>query len=85
MIEIEKYPCVDNNESKAREEYWRTHFNANLNSIRCNQGLSYKEQCKKYRTDNIEHIKAYNQNNADRRKAYQKQYRERKSENRKLI
>jgi len=78
MIEIEKYPCADKNESKAREEYWRTRFNANLNSIRCNQGLSHKEQCKIYRTDNIEHIKTYNQKNADRRKAYQKQYQETK-------
>jgi predicted GIY-YIG superfamily endonuclease len=32
MIEIEKYPCNDSNESAARERYWKEHFNANMNS-----------------------------------------------------
>ena len=34
MIEIEKFPCNDGNEGRAREEYWRCHFNSQLNSIR---------------------------------------------------
>ena len=35
MIEIEKYPeCNDSNEARVREEYWRCHFNAQLNSKR---------------------------------------------------
>ena len=33
MIEIEKYPCNDGNEARAREEYWKCYFNAQLNSI----------------------------------------------------
>jgi hypothetical protein len=33
MIEIEKYPCNDKREAEAREEYWRCHYNAQLNSI----------------------------------------------------
>jgi len=35
MIEIEKYPCNDRREAEAKEEYWRTHFNAVLNSKAC--------------------------------------------------
>jgi hypothetical protein len=32
MIEIEKYPCNDNNECLARERYWKEFFNANMNT-----------------------------------------------------
>lgn len=32
MVEVEKYPCNDGNEARAREEYWRQFFNAQLNS-----------------------------------------------------
>ena len=34
MVEVEKYNCNDGNEARAREEYWRSHFNAKLNAIR---------------------------------------------------
>ena len=34
MIEVEKHNCNDGNEARAREEYWRCHFNAQLNTIR---------------------------------------------------
>ena len=34
MIEIEKFPCNDGNEARAREEYWKCHFNSQLNAIR---------------------------------------------------
>ena len=34
MIEIEKYPCNDNNEARAREEYWRCNLNSKLNSFK---------------------------------------------------
>lgn len=33
MIEIEKYPCNDANEAKARERYWYEELKANLNEI----------------------------------------------------
>jgi hypothetical protein len=33
MIEIEKYPCHDKNEARARERYWYELLNANLNMI----------------------------------------------------
>ena len=32
MIEVEKFPCNDGNEARAREEYWRCLFNSNLNT-----------------------------------------------------
>lgn len=49
MVEIEKYPCNDGNETRTREEYWRSHFNAQLNTNRA------------YRTDDQdkEHRKVY--------------------------
>ena len=31
MIEIEKYPCNDNNEAKSRERYWYEELSAKLN------------------------------------------------------
>jgi predicted GIY-YIG superfamily endonuclease len=34
MIEIEKHNCKDGNEARAREEYWRCHFNSQLNTKR---------------------------------------------------
>ena len=32
MIEIEKYPCNDGHEARARERYWCEQLNANLNT-----------------------------------------------------
>ena len=32
MVEIEKFPCNDSNEARIREEYWRSYFNAQLNT-----------------------------------------------------
>ena len=34
MIEIEKYPCTDGNEARARERYYFDLLNANLNKMR---------------------------------------------------
>jgi len=34
MIEIEKYPCIDGNEAKARERYWYEELKPTMNSIR---------------------------------------------------
>jgi hypothetical protein len=68
MIEVEKYPCNDNNEARARERYWFESLNANLNSfypIRnhteyYNDNIDkLKEQRKKYDEENKEKIKVY--------------------------
>ena len=72
MIEIEKFQCNDKREAEAREEYWKCHFNAKLNSIRA------------YRTDveRLEYGKEYYEQNKD--KIYKK-YRERYEQNKDKI
>ena len=68
MIEIEKFPCNDGNEARAREEYWRCHFNSQLNSIRAYRtDDEYKKYQKKYQ-------KTYRETHKDKYLAYQKQY-----------
>ena len=44
MIEVEKFPCNDKREAEAREEYWRCHFNAQLNTIRAYTTVEQKKQ-----------------------------------------
>ena len=43
MIEVEKYPCTDNREAEAREEHWRIHFNAVLNTNKCFRTVDEKK------------------------------------------
>ena len=78
MIEIEKYPCQDKNESSARERYWKEHFNATLNV--CVPARTQKE----YYADNADKIKQvhkqYYVDNADKIKQVHKQYREENKE-----
>ena len=74
MIEVEKYPCNDGNEARAREEYWRCYFNANLNSIKAFiTEEQKKEQIKEYKKEHKEQIKEY-------RKEYYEQHKEQKKE-----
>jgi len=55
MIEIEKYPCKDANEARARERYWYEELKAKLNSIR---PISSKEEQKElYKITNKEYVK----------------------------
>ena len=75
MIEIEKYPCNDKREAEAKEEYWKTHFNAVLNSRACISLIDdKKEYWKKYSEDNKEKIKEkdkkYRGNNKEKIKEY---------------
>ena len=68
MIEIEKYPCTDGNEARARERYYFDLLNANLNKMRPLRTEDERKQYdKEYRQK--ENIKEYN-------KRYCKQYRE---------
>ena len=53
MIEVEKFPCNDGNEARAREEYWRCHFNSQLNIRRA---YITEEQKKQYYLDNKDNI-----------------------------
>jgi hypothetical protein len=58
MIEIEKYPCNDGNEARAREEYWRCYFNANLNSQKAlrtkDEQILYQKEYDKQRWKNMD-------------------------------
>jgi hypothetical protein len=72
MIEIEKFPCKDHNESLARERYWLEHFNANMNIVKpC-------RTTKEYNKDNKEKIseqqRFYYTNNEDKIKEKHKKY-----------
>ena len=67
MIEIEKYPCLDSNESHARERYWYEKLDAKLNmQVPNRQDDEYnqfyketsKERSKEYRSLNKERISA---------------------------
>lgn len=75
MIEVEKYPCNDGNEARAREEYWRAFFNANLNSIKA---FITEEQRKEYYEQHNEQIKEYmkeyKEQNKDKIKEQNKKY-----------
>ncbi len=54
MLEIEKYPCNDNNEARLRERYWYEELNAQLNMK--NPNRSQKECDALYYRNNVEQI-----------------------------
>ena len=75
MIEIEKFPCKDSLEARARERYWCEQLNATLNSnkpyITDNEIKEYnKEYIRNYYQNNKEYLTEYNnkyyQNNKDK-------------------
>ena len=68
MIEIEKHNCNDGNEARAREEYWRCHFNSRLNMIR-----SYRTD-EERKEQNKDRCKKLYEANKENRLEYQKQY-----------
>ena len=68
MIEIEKFACNDGNEARAREEYWRCHFNAQLNTKR-----SYITEVERIERDKEKRLE-YNERNKEKRLEYQKEY-----------
>jgi len=79
MIEVEKFPCNDGNEAKAREEYWRCHFNSQLNTKRAYiTDVERSERDKLYRGDNKDKIseqkKQYYETNKQKKLEYQKAY-----------
>ena len=76
MIEIEKYPCNDNNEARARERHWYEQFEK---SITLNTYCPFqseeerKEVMKNYMKNNN---KKYTENNKETKREYDKIYRE---------
>jgi len=75
MIEVEKYPCTDNREAEAREEHWRIHFNAVLNTKKCFLTVDEKkEYTTQYRLNNIDKSRQYYLDNRDKLIEYQRNY-----------
>lgn len=67
MIEIEKYPCSDGNEARARERHWFETLQATLNSSIPNRSQ-------------LEWNQKYNEDHRDEVKDYHKQYHEKNKE-----
>jgi hypothetical protein len=64
MLPIELYPCSCKIEAEIREEYWRSHYNSQLNMKKAHQTKEEEEEYnknyhKKYREDNKEEIQQY--------------------------
>ena len=79
MIEVEKFPCNDKREAEAREEYWRCHFNSQLNIRRAYitnvEKIDYKKQFYLDNKDNIlKQKKQYYEANKQKKLEYMKQY-----------
>jgi len=74
MVEVEKYPCNDSNEARARERHWYEILNANMNS--CVPGRSNKDSVKAYKDANKEKIKQYREDNKEKIKQYKKDNKE---------
>ena len=68
MVEIEKYPCTDGNEARARERYWFEILQPSLNRYR----PSITKEEKKER--NARTNKAYYERNKERILALNKEY-----------
>jgi vacuolar-type H+-ATPase subunit I/STV1 len=74
MIEIEKYPCKDGDEARARERHWYEELNASLNTF-C--PLRTEEERIKY---NIENCRRYNETHKEEHAEYSREYREKHQE-----
>ena len=75
MIEVEKFPCNDKREAEAREEYWRCHFNSQLNTKRAYITNEERlEKMKQYNEKNKDKIKEYYDNNKGKISERQKEY-----------
>ena len=70
MIEVEKFPCNDGNEARAREEYWRCHYNSQLNSIRAYRTEEQRKEIDKERKREYREHDEYR----EYQKEYQKKY-----------
>jgi hypothetical protein len=88
MIEIEKYPCNDNNEARARERYWYEELKATLNGISPLAVWKEKDYNKKYYLENREKIleekKKYRIKNKEKIIEQMKEYRQKLSSIKKL-
>lgn len=88
MIEIEKYPCKDGNECRARERYWFEFHKATLNN-NIPYVSSRKESDRIYHQKNKEKRNAYNREynkiHKEKYKAYQEKYRLKRLEKKSIV
>jgi hypothetical protein len=72
MIEVEKYPCIDDNEARAKEREWFEILNSNLNTQHPNRSRQ------EYRADNRDNIliqkKQYREEHKEELAIQQRQY-----------
>jgi hypothetical protein len=69
MIELEKYPCIDNNECKKKEDQIMREMKASMNSVRPYTTLEEKKENKKeYYNDNKDRIKRNNKTRYEKNK-----------------
>ena len=79
MIEIEKYPCADSNEARARERYWYEILNANLNTV-CpflneeEKKINARASAKKHYEENKDKNQKYYEENRDKNLKIRKEY-----------
>ena len=74
MIEIEKYPCKDENEARARERFWYEELQATLNSQCPILNVGERKQYEKnYYEKNKDQIKGYEKDYYVRNKDYLQQ------------
>ena len=92
IIEIEKYPCNDNNEATSREQYWISYFKTTLTTKKAyipdeerenyyNYNKDRLLEQKKYyhikhRENILEYKKIYNENNKEDRKIYYEEHKD---------
>ena len=89
MIEIEKYPCTDGNEARARERYYYDLLNANLNKQKplitkeerkqYDKEYKQKEECKEY---NKLYFKQYKEEHINELKKYREENKDKNQERR---
>jgi hypothetical protein len=72
MLEIEKYPCNDGNEARARENYWYNELKSKLNS--CFPSRTQKQYQQDNRDKYLEYQKQYKQDNREKILEWKKQY-----------
>ena len=70
MIEVEKFSCNDKREAEAREEYWRCHFNSQLNTMRAYVTDEQRKELDKERKREYREHDEYR----EYQKEYQKKY-----------
>ena len=79
MIEIEKYPCKDGNEARAKERFWYEELKATLNSIK---PLETKEEAIiRHQEHNKKWIEEHKEERTEYEQKYHKTYYQKNKEN----